>query len=274
MESESLFIRFAWQNNIRRVPEPIGQWPDDQIACYGYISGKKPLPGTLTRAHILQAVHFITELNSKEIRGVRSAIALPMASEACFSMAAHLHTVKRRVSRLKHIPVRDEVCRRAARFAGSTLVPMWGTLMNAVESTKDTHVVFPHTQRIISPSDFGFHNAIEKEDGQLVFIDFEYAGWDDPAKLTCDFFCQVAVPVPFKYFDLFMNSIRQMLSLGSEFEERVRTLLPFYRLKWCCIMMNDFLETDGARKKFAAYNEDKRMLQLKKVREYADLHLS
>ena len=25
------------------------------------------------------------------------------------------------------------------------------------------------------------------------FIDFEYAGWDDPSKLICDFFCQPAV---------------------------------------------------------------------------------
>ena len=31
---------------------------------------------------------------------------------------------------------------------------------------------------ILSPSDFGFHNIISKNQ-KLYFIDFEYAGWDD-----------------------------------------------------------------------------------------------
>ena len=31
--------------------------------------------------------------------------------------------------------------------------------------------------------------------GELCFLDFEYAGWDDPAKMVADFFCQPAVPV-------------------------------------------------------------------------------
>ena len=44
-------------------------------------------------------------------------------------------------------------------------------------------------EMIISPSDFGFHNVINKNN-KLFFIDFEYAGLDDPIKLICDFYCQ------------------------------------------------------------------------------------
>ena len=50
--------------------------------------------------------------------------------------------------------------------------------------------------RCLSPSDFGFHNAIRRASGELCFIDFEYAGQDDPAKMACDFLCQPEVPVP------------------------------------------------------------------------------
>ena len=42
------------------------------------------------------------------------------------------------------------------------------------------------TQRALSPSDFGLHNAMRGEDGRLRFIDFEYFGWDDPVKLVSD----------------------------------------------------------------------------------------
>ena len=41
--------------------------------------------------------------------------------------------------------------------------------------------------QVLSPSDFGFHNAILKESGDLVFLDFEYFGRDDPVKLMADF---------------------------------------------------------------------------------------
>src|SRR6185503_11886129 len=46
----------------------------------------------------------------------------------------------------------------------------------------------------LSPSDFGYHNAVLADDETVRFFDFEYAGWDDPAKLVCDFFNQVEVP--------------------------------------------------------------------------------
>ena len=41
-------------------------------------------------------------------------------------------------------------------------------------------------QRALSPSDFGLHNALRGQDGQLRFVDFEYFGWDDPVKLVSD----------------------------------------------------------------------------------------
>ena len=43
------------------------------------------------------------------------------------------------------------------------------------------------SRRCVSPSDFGFHNALVGPDGRAVFLDFEYAGWDDPAKLDLRF---------------------------------------------------------------------------------------
>ena len=41
-------------------------------------------------------------------------------------------------------------------------------------------------ERCISPSDFGLHNAIRTA-ADIRFIDFEFAGWDDPAKALVNF---------------------------------------------------------------------------------------
>jgi hypothetical protein len=105
-------------------------------------------------------------------------------------------------------------------------------------------------ERRLSPSDFGFHNALRTPDGRLRFIDLEYAGWDDPAKTVCDFFCQVQVPVPPKFAEPFMRAIDPDGDSQAAFHRRCVRLLPAYQMKWCCIALNVFLPTGSARRAF------------------------
>ena len=109
----------------------------------------------------------------------------------------------------------------------------------------------------LSPSDFGFHNALAGHDGKLTFLDFEYAGRDDPAKLASDFFCQPEVPVPLE-----LSSRHFVRRLGDGLEPRrsragraVEILLDAYRIKWTCIILNDFLPLGAARRAFADAGE-------------------
>ena len=103
----------------------------------------------------------------------------------------------------------------------------------------------------LSPSDFGFHNALASAQG-LSFLDFEYAGRDDPAKLVCDFFCQPEIPVPMHHYAGFVSRLVQGLELDEAARVRCRILVDAYRVKWACIMLNDFLPLDAARRAFAA----------------------
>jgi hypothetical protein len=103
----------------------------------------------------------------------------------------------------------------------------------------------------LSPSDFGFHNSLIDEAGRFTFIDFEYAGRDDPAKLICDFFCQPALPVPLIHYERFAGRIFDGLELSAPHPARCRSLLDAYRIKWVCIILNDFLPVGAARRAFA-----------------------
>ena len=91
----------------------------------------------------------------------------------------------------------------------------------------------------LSPSDFGFHNALTGPAG-LGFLDFEYAGRDDPAKLVSDFFCQPEIPVPMRYHAGFIARLAQGLRLDAAGRARCRILLDAYRIKWTCIILNEF----------------------------------
>ena len=105
-------------------------------------------------------------------------------------------------------------------------------------------------ERCVSPSDFGFHNALI-DGGSIYFCDFEYAGWDDSAKLVCDFFCQVALPVPERFFDRFAEAAIHALKLAPSHRRRFDLLLPLYRIKWTSILLNEFTPEAAARRRFA-----------------------
>jgi hypothetical protein len=108
----------------------------------------------------------------------------------------------------------------------------------------------------------------------LKFIDFEYAGWDDPAKLVCDFFCQPKVPVDMKYFSSFTDSISSLSFDKEAFREKCKILLPVYKIKWCCIMLNDFLVVDNNRRSFAKQGNSiiRKQDQLIKAKQYFKEH--
>ena len=100
-------------------------------------------------------------------------------------------------------------------------------------------------EKIISPSDFGLHNAKLCKDGKLAFFDFEYAGWDDPAKTMADFFAQPRFPAPFEEVDNLLSTFSEIFS--SSVMKRLLSRLPLVnriiRLKWCYIFLNDFHPT-------------------------------
>ena len=125
----------------------------------------------------------------------------------------------------------------------------------------DPSMELDSAQRCVSPSDFGFHNALREADGNIRFLDFEYAGWDDPAKMTGDFFAQLAVPVPANLFGYFVQACVTPFAAPTELIRRAELLRPLYRVKWCCIALNVFLPVHMARRKFADPHLDEAALK-------------
>jgi hypothetical protein len=114
------------------------------------------------------------------------------------------------------------------------------------------HDSLDRSEWIISPSDFGFHNAmLRKSDNTLCFHDFEYAGWDDPAKLFGDFFNQIEVPVSLDYLHSTADTLVQLSTEPQKLGWRLKTLLPVYAVKWCCIALNPVLASDASRRQFS-----------------------
>jgi len=217
------------------------------------------------------AAEFIVALN--KARESASAKHVMIASEACFTISQHVDCVDRRLNRLCDMRPQEEIDFEAATFVREKLDPAWQAARSHIEQRGksqglDLATALPETARCLSPSDFGFHNAL-KENDSLRFFDFEYAGWDDPAKLICDFFCQPELPASREHWNEFANQIQTLFPTDKSLAGRAELLYPAYQVKWCCIIMNEFVQTDASRRHFALPEiaiVDRKKSQLEKAR--------
>jgi hypothetical protein len=246
--AEWAFLRYAWDDcGLHCVPPPLAAEATTHSALYGFVPGGRI--AAAGASHVSAAADFVARLNLPAARD--AAARLAPGSEACFSMAAHAQTVARRVARLAGgLDPEAPHARAAAALVQQRLVPLWAQIERGLPRDESA------TPWCVSPSDFGFHNALADAAGGLVWLDFEYAGRDDPAKLVCDFFCQPEVPAPGALYAGFRDAVLGALALdAATHRARCDALLPAYRVKWACIMLNDFLATDAARRSFAEGGE-------------------
>jgi hypothetical protein len=270
--AEFAFCRFAWERGLRSLPRPLACDRSHDLGLFEFIAGRRLSPADLGPEPVRQALDFYRELN--RYKAHPAAADLPDASEACFSLAEHLACVERRLAALEQVGGVMPLDREAGAFARGELRAAWRIARDqvvALAARWGLPLDCPIDRRgegCISPSDFGFHNAILGAEGRLRFVDFEYAGWDDPAKMVCDFFCQPALPVPVAFFEDFAAAAVAGLPQAQRHLQRIRLLLPVYRIKWCCIMLNEFLPVGARRRSFASDQDplQRRRVQLEKAR--------
>jgi hypothetical protein len=277
--TEFRFLEYAQACGIDCIPAPVAFDDRAGIGLYEFIEGRRLPAESIEGRHVDAAAAFFLALN----RAPRPAQAgqLPDASEACFSLAGHLAMVDARIARLASIDSDTATAQDARRFA-ATLEHAWrGTRSQLLSGAAAAGIAspgeaLPTALRCLSPSDFGFHNALSRPDGTLCFLDFEYAGWDDPAKMIGDFFAHPAVPVAREHYERFVERTLSFAAAPADvaaLAARARLLEPLFRIKWCCIMLNEFLPASAQRRRFADPGtdpEDARRAQLAKAARHLD----
>lgn len=265
LTAEFSFLSYAKKIAPDMVPTPYSQDQETAMALYEFIDGVSLKASDITAAEIAQACQFFCILNQPQTKA--EAVDLPLAAEACFRIDDHLHLVGTRIQSLQQI-VAETAEDKAAQHLIYHLSAYWQLLLHEIKqiATVDNinlTLMLDNSQRAISPSDFGFHNALKTADGRIRFLDFEYAGWDDPAKMVGDFFSQLAVPVSADYFDSFVQEVMTPFSQPHHLVRRAQLLRSVYQVKWCCIALNVFIPVNLARRRFAHPELD--IVDLKKM---------
>jgi len=233
IETEFSAIDFLSKADLP-VPQALAMSQDTNWAVYSWVEG---IQRECDAIFIEEAASFIHELNLLS----KNAIIFKniyQASEACLSGLELERQINQRFELLKSIS--DD---NLQIFLDEVFYPIYIKNLKISKNImgSDYERTLPISLQIISPSDFGSHNAIKNINGQTVFIDFEYFGWDDPVKLISDFFWHPAMNLTEKQQYLWLDKIKNIFFNDVNFVKRLRAYLTLFGLRWSLILLNEFL---------------------------------
>lgn len=252
MAQELAFHGFVLQHFPDSVPALIASNRSLRAGLFGWLDGTKLSAAEADRGAIEKMADFLVALNHPDIRREADAAGLPLASDAGFSLASHTSCALARLQALAGLPADgDATVAEMQAFVRDQLLP-------ALQASRAGET--EPAMRALSPSDFGFHNMLVGPDGRFRFLDFEHAGWDDPAKLAADFLLQPEGVLGEARGAAFVEALERSGEFGDRLAERVQALLPVQKVKWTAIILNvyHFPHTDPAV----------RAKRLAKAREY------
>jgi len=280
IEAETRFLRFCRDKGIRRTPRFLAEDRAAFLALHEWLDGTTLKPGAVTTDNVGDAAAFLKELR----RAARDAelAAYPAARDACLRLEDFFRSPRQRLRELRDALAANSrkapVAEKAERFLETVLLPKWPHIERlALEKITVPDLTTPFDSRLcfVSPSDFGFHNALLSANGEVRFVDFEYAGRDSVAKAIADFVCQPSAPPPTGALDMLIDAVAAGPLIRNELSGILDIAMPLARMKFCCIILNDFKNMDAKRRLFSLGPAMTNRLaeQLDKAREYAEAYL-
>ena len=246
MKTEFQALRLLKAKGCECIPDPIAADVEANTALYEWVDGIGI--ENIDTEEIDAALGFIHFLH--DLAKVTESASVAAASECCLSAQDILDQVSVRVERLRDA---GKIQPELDRFLYQDLDP---ALEKFAAQTRDACTCdnvpidepLARRYRTLSPSDFGFHNALQRADRSIVFLDFEYFGWDDPVKLTSDFLWHPGMNMSALTRLRFAQGARSLFSKDPDFATRLRRHHPLFGLRWCTIMLNEFLPEGIARR--------------------------
>ena len=233
-------LEFMAGHGVTCVPRPIAA--DHELGCgiYEWIDGT-PVPAP-EDADVGAMASLVELLDS--LRTLPGAENLVPASAHCFSAAAVVRQLDERLARLQSLAKDGD---DLGVFLNGAFGPQLPPLVTRAKdlyagSGLDFEADIAADTRTLSPSDFGFHNAL-KRNGEIVFLDFEYFGWDDPIKMISDVLWHPGSALSPSLGDRFRRNAGRLFRdrEGDAFGVRFEALHPLFGMIWCLILLNEFL---------------------------------
>lgn len=260
--AEYHFLEHAQAVGLNNVARVVATDSIANASAFTFLPGAPLGHGaTMNQADIEQMGAFIRNLNGVPA----SDSGLAPAAEACFSIGDHLALIDHRVSQLMRPESVESTTPAARDFVLHVLRPTWDEVHAAAIAASaangvDVAAALDSRDLCVSPSDFGPHNTLRGPDGRLFFVDFEYSGIDDPAKLVCDTLVHPELAVSRELRREIKRCLCQATAMNAFGHARTQILWAPYLIKWACIVLNILVSPSAGSA--ASATEPKALAQL------------
>jgi len=253
---------FLWQRGVRGIAQPVRADAARQVALYRFVQGEPVAAGGVSAGDIDQLLSFVAEL--KAIKADAQARALNPAAEAFFSVAGVMSNLRQRLARLEALDAQGAAYDAMRRFLGEQFKPALNVFGERAAAGSGAELALKY--RTLSPSDLGFHNSLRGAGGRLVFLDFEYFGWDDPAKTLSDCLLHPMMRLAPERRQQLAAGFDRIFGADPGWSARLKALYPLFALKWCMIMLNEYRLEQIERRRYVDLNaEEIQVIQMRQL---------
>jgi hypothetical protein len=257
LQAEFGHLNALWKLGFQNIPQPIlkeGNW-----AVYSLIEGVSVK--SIELQEMDEVFSFLSRLSDVSSKLREFPILRGSDSRAC--LGDYIDQIERRYNCIVQGAKASGLEKEIDDFLEQKLLPhkefVFSKFYDSIESLGwDLRSPFEESQQMFSPSDLGFHNilASTNDKGGLFFLDFEYSGWDDPAKLLADFFHHVGQDVAWEHKWYLLEQFAAHRKQDPDFLKRWETVIDLIGLEWVLIVLNVADPNEMERKRFANPNLD------------------
>lgn len=268
--NEVTFLRYLNQNKSKWTPKVIGNDFGHGISVFSWVEGSTLEEEKTVSLEIWkQCISFLNFIQN--LRNSPLAKNLPPASESAFSYQEHLGILQKRHDswlQIAESSAAETLPNEIKKLIFNEIENNYCELSSCLVRHPDFTRKLTREEQIVSPSDFGLHNAILQNNTQLRFIDFEYAGWDDPAKMLADFFAQPRITAPRQLYGHFKHTLASYMPEQAKnlFYQRLPLVDKIIRLKWCYIILNSWHPVEKKRRNFAGLKSEEINITISKIK--------
>ena len=229
--AEKQFLHLANTIGDINTPKLIDFYDADRILILEYLGPDENIDIIkIDEQKINECIKFIQKINSKT--ELSKEIVQQRAADCYLDLNGHIENINSRILSFDVNHLSDEYKFNASKLL-FLLNKKWKILkedtLKFIDINPDKNKI-DKSFLIISPSDFGFHNVIIRRRTNY-FIDFEFSGWDDPAKLYCDFILQPKIPIPRCFHALLKKELMNKKYL-IKYNDRIDILYKLLEFKW------------------------------------------
>ena len=252
-EAESNFLKYLSDCRIGNTPIMIHECDKENWNMMSWIEGKRA--HSLQKDDIQKISKFIAESNPENY-SFPSTKSITDASEAFKGAKANQLIVERRIKKVIDMSNLD-LSEDLSKWLFDTLLPSYRSISKKFDDATRSCKAWrrEEVRLILSQSDAGVHNIL-RTDSEIYFIDFEYAGFDDLARLVCNWVLNPNHLLGTDYENELIKAIsKQTTHLGDSWIKRFHDIKKLVAIQWCTIMIGHTLNKKERRDNINAIKE-------------------